>query len=138
MVKIDKAVFDAGPFIHLNEIDELDLIRLFSKIFTTKEILEECREIEKILRKFSNIIEENLNFKSKDFAKYLAEEYKLDLGEATGLALCRQKSIKFFFTDDLEAREIANVLGFNAHGTIAIILRSLKEKIIDKKEIYNI
>ncbi len=50
------------------------------------------------------------------------------------IALCKQEKIPFFFTDDLEAREVANHLGFKAHETIGIIFRNFREKIITKDE----
>jgi len=71
---------------------------------------------------------------NKDFAKYLTKRYGIDLGESTGIALCRQEKVKLFFTDDLEARQTANFLGFEPHGTIAIILRAFREKVLTKKE----
>ncbi len=134
MAKIKRVVFDAGPFIHLEEIKKFELVNLFSEISTTKEILEECKNIYKLIIKFSNIKKKELEAKNKDFAKYLIEEYNLDLGEATGISLCRQENIRLFFTDDLDAKDVANKLGFEAHGTIAIILRAFREDIINKKE----
>ncbi len=134
MAKIKRAVFDAGPFIHLEEIKKIELVRLFHEILTTKEILEECKYVYKSIIKFSNIKNKELEAKNKDFAKYLIEEYKLDLGEATGISLCKQENIKLFFTDDLDAKDTANKLGFEAHGTIAIILRAFREKMTNKKE----
>lgn len=131
---VKKAVFDAGPFIHLNEINKVDLLGLFQKILTTKEVLNECRKIILLLRSLNFIEEKELTGKSKDLAKYLLEKYNLDLGEATVIALCSQELVQLFFTDDLEARNVAKNLGFEPHGTIAIILRSLKERRLDKSE----
>lgn len=130
----NEGVFDAEPFIHLKEINKLNLTKLFKKILTTKEILEECKNILRELDKLKNIKSKELEPKNKDFAKYLLEKYDLDLGETTGIALCKQENIKLFFTDDLEAREVANMLGFEAHGTLAIILRSYKKNLLNIKE----
>lgn len=134
MVKIKQAVFDTGPFIHLNEINRISLLTLFQRILTTNEILTECRRMIDKIKKLKNIEKKELTGKSKDMAKYLVGRYGLDLGEATGIALCNQELIMLFFTDDLEARRVAKNLGFEPHGTIAIILRSFKEKKITKKE----
>ncbi len=131
MGKIDRAVFDAGPFIHLLEIEGVSLFGLFNSIQTTEEIVNECKP--KLLQ-FPNVTLTFLSGQSKDFAKYLIEQHSLDMGEATTLALCRQEKIKLFFTDDLEARHVANSLGFEAHGSISIILRAFRENIISKQE----
>ncbi len=131
---IKKAVFDAGPFIHLHEIEVLKFLSLFKQILTTEEVLEECRKIKSIIIKISNVKQKELFPASKDFAKYLINRYGLDLGESTGIALCKQEQIKLFFTDDLEARNVAQRIGFEPHGSIAIILRSFREKIISKEQ----
>ncbi|MBI3032273.1 hypothetical protein HYY69_02260 [Candidatus Woesearchaeota archaeon] len=134
MEKIKQAILDAGPYIHLHEISRLNFTDLFEEIFITSEIKEECKRIEEEINKLKNVAEKNLTTNHKDFAKYLIEGWDLDLGEATGLALCKQEKVKFFFTDDLEARHVGNSLGFQCHGTIAIILRRLKNNMIDKNE----
>jgi len=133
MARIE-TVFDAGPFIHLQEIKQLALAAQFKKILTTPEILEECKRIETVIKELKNVQERRLTAGSKDLAKLLLEKYDLDLGEATGIALCKQEKIKFFFTDDLEAKGTAQMLGFESHGTIAIILRAYREKIFSKEE----
>jgi predicted nucleic acid-binding protein len=135
MGKIKRAVFDAGPFIHLHEISKLNLNILFEKIFTTAEILKECKKIETLIKKLKNFEMKKLAAESKDLAKYLINRYNLDLGESTGIALCKQENIKLFFTDDLEAREVSKKLGFEPHGTLAILLRSFREKILTKEEV---
>ena|SRR3989344_4663813 len=132
MEKIKESVFDAGPFIHLDEIKNTKFIFLFKRILTTKEIIKECKGI--LISNLSNVIITELNPISKDFTKYISEKYSVDLGESTGIALCKQEKIKFFFTDDLEARKAAEDLGFESHGTIAIILRSYRERLLTKKE----
>ncbi len=123
-----KAIVDAGPIIHLSEIDKIELLSQFVAL-TTPTILRECKDV-----KNPNIKVVELTSSSKDFVMYVASRYHLEFGEATGIALCRQEKIKLFFTDDLEAREAAKTLGFDAHGTLAIILRALRKKIIDKKQ----
>lgn len=134
MGKIKEAVFDAGPFIHLSEIEHLSLTVLFNKIVTTKNIIDECSKIAAKIKELTMVEIKTLLTPMKNFSKYLIEEYDLDLGEATGIALCKQEKVPFFFTDDLEAREVANNLGFKAHGTVGILFRSFREKMITKNE----
>ena len=130
----NKSVFDAGPFIHLHEIGQLNLLHLFEKDLTTSEIVGECHRIKPIILKIKNVEEKNLTPQSKDFTRYLVEKYGLDLGESTGIALCKQERIELFFTDDLEAKEAAIHLGFGAHGTIAIIMRGFRNGLLTRKE----
>ncbi len=130
MEKIKQAVFDTGPFIHLQEIQQLNLLNSFESIFTTPEIMEEWNNPFKL----ANVSIKELTAPGKDFTKYLIEKYNLHLGEATGISLCRQEKIHLFFTDDLEARETAISLGLGSHGTLAIVLRYLRKGLFTKQE----
>ncbi|PIN99127.1 MAG: hypothetical protein COT90_00980 [Candidatus Diapherotrites archaeon CG10_big_fil_rev_8_21_14_0_10_31_34] len=130
MAKINQAVFDAGPVIHLTELNKQKCFYLFKKIFISKEVSEETKNSSKP----KNFVIEILDGKHKDLTKIIAEKYELDLGEASSIALCRQNSIKLFFTDDLQARVFAKEQGIEVHGTIAILLRCFREKILSKEE----
>ncbi|MBS3176659.1 PIN domain-containing protein [Candidatus Woesearchaeota archaeon] len=131
---VKAAVFDTGPFIHVNEIGSLKILRVIKKIKITLQVAEELRELKNELNIYRHIEVKKLFPQSKDLARYLIEKFDLDLGEATSIALCKQEKISLFFTDDLEAREVAKVFGFEPHGTLAIILRALRERYISKKE----
>jgi len=138
MAKIKEAVFDTGPLIHISEINKQNCFSLFKQILITKEVSDELDSLnfsgKTIIKKIKNIITKNLDGKHKDTTKIIIEKHELDFGEASSIALCKQESINFFFTDDLEARTFAKSLGLNVHGTIAILLRSFKEKILSKEE----
>ena len=60
MIKINEVVFDAGPFIHLQEVKQIDLVTVFIKILTTVEILEECKRMESIIKHLQNVEEKIL------------------------------------------------------------------------------
>lgn len=129
MAKIEAAVFDAGPLIHLQQIDSLKILGLFKKIVVSKQVYSELRE-DFPLPKNCSVAE--LNGKTKDLSKLITARYELDLGEASAMALAKQLGIKLFFTDDLNARDTSKRLGLEPHGTLAIITRAYREKIISK------
>ena len=135
MEKTKSAVFDAGPFIHLTEIKQLNLTSQYPSILTTIEILEECQNIRNEIEKIHSISIKPLLAASKDFAKYLIDQYDLHLGESTGIALCKQEHIPLFYTDDLDAREVAHALGFSPHGTLALLLRAYRKKILTRIQV---
>ena len=64
----------------------------------------------------------------------MTNEYNLDLGEAEAISLALQEKVDYFLTDDLDARQIAKEFKLETHGTIGIILRAFKEKIISKEK----
>ncbi len=71
---------------------------------------------------------------SRDFAKLLSERYSLGLGEATSIALARQERVHLFFTDDLDAREVAGHFGLEAHGSLALVARAFREAVLDRRD----
>lgn len=134
MVKIKTAVSDAGPFLHLEEVEQLGLLDVVKAVLTTPEIMDERGKITESLKRLKGVRQKELTPKNKDITKYLMRRYGLHLGETTGIALCKQEQIKLFFTDDLEARQIAQVLKLKPHGTLAIVLRALKERLLTKEQ----
>ncbi len=86
------------------------------------------------MNSIKNILRSSLSLQYKNIAKIITEQYDLDLGEATSIALAQQERISFFFTDDLEAREIAKIFHLEVHGSLGILLRAFREKRIGKDE----
>lgn len=50
----------------------------------------------------------------------------LDAGETEALALMKENPDAVFLTDDASARLAANQMGFKVHGTIGILVRSIR------------
>ncbi|MBS3092907.1 DUF3368 domain-containing protein [Candidatus Pacearchaeota archaeon] len=127
----NKIVSNTGPIIHLNEINFLKALDVFSDILIPEEVANELRKNKiSILSKIKIV---RLTSESKDKAKIITNEHNLDLGEAEAITLALQEKIDYFITDDLEARQIAKKYFIETHGTIGVILRMLKTKLIDKK-----
>lgn len=127
----NRAVSDTGPILHLNEINLIKTFDIFSEVVIPEEVERELK-ISKIpiFRKIK-ILKLSPDFKDK--VKILTNQENLDLGEAFAIVLAMQERIDLFLTDDLDARIIAVKYNIQVHGTIGIILRAFREKIIDKK-----
>ncbi len=126
---IEKAVFDAGPLIHLAEIDQLSLLSVIDEKMIPEEVYN---EFEKHRPEDISIEIENLNEKGKKYARSLVQEYHIDLGEAEAIALIKQKDLRYLFTDDWYAREVAEELGIKVHGSLGIVMRAHKQRILDR------
>jgi len=50
----------------------------------------------------------------------------LDAGETEALALMKENPNAIFLTDDASARLVAKQMGFKVHGTIGILVRSIR------------
>ena len=132
MAKIDKAVFDSGPLIHLSQIDALDVLKSVKKIMIPYGVFEEINlenQNSRLIKKI-RIVKLSKNF--KDISKIISEKYSLGLGESQVIALAKKENTGIIFTDDLDARTVAKSLGFEVHGTIGLVLRTYREKIVSK------
>lgn len=128
---IEGAVFDAGPLIHLNQIDRLDLLDVVETGYVPQPVVEEVGQ--STVQKTELQIEP-LEPSEKDRSRYLASKYGMDLVEATAVAFCIHRNVPLVFTDDLEARRVAKAVGLRPHGTLAIVTRAFREGNIGRGE----
>ncbi len=142
MARIENSVFDAGPIIHISETNAEICYSLFSSIFITPEVESEIVSKDapgkKELKNIINLSVITLDGKHKDMAKFMINKHGLDLGEASSISLCKQVSVSLFFTDDLDARIVAQKYGLNVHGTVGIIIRLFREGVLSKKNTINL
>ncbi|MAG19915.1 hypothetical protein CL618_00595 [archaeon] len=127
---VNKVCADTGPILHLQEINKVKLLKIFKKIFISKYVKEELSKykIEKLPKNFEL---EKIN---KNQVALITTKYNLDIGESSIIWLCKSLNIPLILTDDLDAREIAKHLDLKPIGTIGIIVRCFREKIINQKE----
>lgn len=127
----NKVVSNTGPLIHLTEIDLIKALIVFREIYIPQEVKNELKKNKITIPKKIKLI--NLQTKFKDIAEILVNKFSLDLGKAQAIALALQERVDLFITDDLDARTVANVHSIEAHGTVGIILKAFREKIINKE-----
>jgi predicted nucleic acid-binding protein len=123
-----RVICDAGPVIHLDEISCLDLLNDFKEI-----ILPFSVEKEIALHRPSALTASNLTVKrlaeSLDIGERLhtlCQIFSLDSGEIDSLILMQSYPAAIFLTDDAAARFVAEQMKFKVHGTIGILLRSIR------------
>ncbi len=127
----NKAVSNTGPILHLAEINLVKAFDIFSHILIPHEVEHELRKNKIVFPSQIKVIALDSEFKDK--AKIFVNQYDLDLGEAEAIALTLQEKADYFLTDDLDAREIAKNYHIEVHGSIGIILRASREKVINKE-----
>ena len=132
-----RVVSNTGPLMHLVEIDFVKALDVFQEVYVAQEVINELKRNKVKEYIFREIMLINLKPKFKDVAEILVNKFSLDLGESQSIALALQKRVDCFLTDDLDARTVANVHGLEAHGTVGIILRAFREKIINKETAIN-
>ncbi len=126
-----KVVSNTGPILHLTEVDLIKALFVFKDVFIPEEVKNELVRNKINVPKRIRLV--NIKPKFKDIAEILVNKFSLHLGEAQSIALSLQERADYFLTDDLDARTIANLHGIEAHGTVGIILRAFREKIINKE-----
>jgi len=118
----DVVIADAGCFIILSNISELDLLqKVYIKIITTPDIAHE----------YGESLPEWVIIKSpSDFQKQQILELQIDKGEASAIALALELPGSLIILDDLQARLLAVRLGIIITGTTGVLVKAKLKGII--------
>jgi predicted nucleic acid-binding protein len=125
-----RVVCDAGPLIHLDELDCLDLLADFQAVLVPEHVWQEVETHRPRALSHSGLeiqrvptgISEDASFQA------LIKTLALDLGEQAALSLMTLHPDAILLTDDAAARLAADGLGYRVHGTIGILLRAIRRK----------
>ena len=122
-------VCDAGPIIHLDELNCLDLLSEFEEIILADTVWEEIDRhrplaLERIKQ---SLIRFPGEYPTNDPLHTLCRIFSLDAGEVEALVITEKNPTAMFLTDDASARLVAEQMGFNVHGTIGILIRSIRK-----------
>lgn len=123
---ITKVVCDAGPIIHLDELNCLDLLTDFQEIILSDTVWEEIKKHRPLAIGRPSLAFTRLAAKlpANELLLTMCRVFSLDAGETEALALMEKNPKAIFLTDDASARLVAEQTGFRAHGTIGILIRS--------------
>jgi predicted nucleic acid-binding protein len=121
------AVSDAGPLIHLDEIDSLELLSAFDTLLVPETVYEEVETggVPDGLSEFTYELVE------ADETSVKSEE--LDAGERAALAVAEGREV-VLLTDDLAAREAASDAGVEVHGSIGVIALGYGRGLLDRNQ----
>jgi predicted nucleic acid-binding protein len=126
MRKSVSIVLDTGPVISLAVIDKLELLtQLFTEIAIPTAVWEELRRSD-----FFNDFPRIKSFFERRVKKINSFNELIlitDYGESESMLLYKELEADFLVIDDKKARAIAEELGINCIGTLAILIKA-KEK----------
>ena len=133
-------VADAGPVIHLDELGCLDLLDDIGDLFFPSEVWSEITSARTGVTRDCIL---NAHVVSvQEYASpgliTLAETMDLHRGETLALMLAEQKACEIFLCDDAAARLAGESLGLRVHGTLGIIVRSIRTGKKSRSEVLSI
>jgi len=126
-------VCDTGPLLHLSEAGASQLLSLAGEILIPPLVAIEFEanahgwSPPQWARKVA--LEKSTQKKAEKWAK----AKQIDAGEAEAIGLALQEQADWLLTDDAKARQFAESLGIEVHGSIAIILWAVAIGLIREK-----
>jgi predicted nucleic acid-binding protein len=122
-----RIICDAGPIIHLDELDCLNLLNDFEEIILPSSVeAEVMAHRSSALKSSSLVVKRQEVLKIGEKLQTLCQIFSLDAGETESLAIMELYPTAIFLTDDAAARLVAEQLKFKVHGTIGVLLRSIR------------
>ena len=123
-------VTDAGPLIHLTEIDALHVLTVFNTLHVPQAVWAETVDQDRVsaqdLATFQLVRHATPAVEVAQFAQ-TQHLTSLHGGEQACLFLCRQLKVSLLLTDDLAARDAARRLGLTPVGSLGVVVRAYRE-----------
>jgi predicted nucleic acid-binding protein len=118
------AVADAGPLIHLAEIDGLSLLETFAELHVPEGVWREVDRPPTIRRELTFAKRHVLERDEVDSFTVEHGLGKLQSGERESLLLCARLKVPVLLTDDLAVRRAAQGLGLTPVGSLGVVARA--------------
>ena len=130
-------VCDAGPIIHLDELDCLHLLEDFERVFVPDIVRKEVLAYRDVAFEDSNVKWTVISHQSpvEKALQTIFRLFSLDTGEVAALAFMSKEPGRMFLTDDAAARLVATKLGYNVHGTIGVLIRAIRRDLMEPEEV---
>jgi predicted nucleic acid-binding protein len=123
-------VCDAGPLIHLDELDCLDLLADFSRVVVPDIVWREVEHHRPTALDQRTIVLERLRPRREPSEELISLHRLLALhaGEVQALQLAQELNADLLLTDDTAARLAARTIQVSAHGTRGVLLRAIRRR----------
>ena len=133
-------VCDAGPLIHLDESDCLDLLADFSRVVVPDVVWREVELHRPTVLDEKTISLARLKPREEPSPELISLHRLLALhsGELQALQLAQELAADFLLTDDSAAKLAAKTIHVTAHGTLGILLRAIRRRQRTPEEILNV
>ena len=137
---MDKFVVDAGPFIHLEEINQLKLLKNLPQLYIPTSVISEIKRGAaasgnlKTINRWPNV--EILSAQRKAFLPKtgIIQKAGLQPGETDCIYLALEIPRCIMLTDVMKARATAEKLSIEVHGSIGLIAYGFRNKWLSLEE----
>ena len=130
-------VCDAGPIIHLDELECLHLMEDFERVFVPDVVRKEVLTYRDVAFEDSDVRWSGIShqFPVEAPLQTMCKIFSLDAGEVAALSFMSKEPGLIFLTDDAAARLVATKLGYNVHGTIGVLIRAVRRDLMEPEEV---
>lgn len=127
---------DAGPIIHLEEIQRREPWGLFDGALVPEpvaaELLQAPEKPGAALVKKPSFDPVPVDREVQDVATMFAMRHEISFADGTVLAVALRDEVELVATDDLDLRDAARVEGLQPVGSIGLLLRATREGLLDE------
>ncbi len=124
------AVADAGPILHLHEIDLIELLDIWDHILIPQAVWDETMGAQRVpAPRLTEMNHFSLRHVPMNALRQFIREFhleKLHAGEQECLYLCQREGVSLLLTDDLAVRRAAKRLGVRPVGSLGVIVRGYR------------
>lgn len=129
-------VCDAGPLIHLDELDCLDLLADFAEILVPDAVWQEVVHHRPNALQHPSLAFKRLpNRAASPAIMGVAALFTLHRGELAALDIAREIKHALLLTDDTAARLAARTLQISVHGTVGLLIRAIRRQQRSRAEV---
>jgi len=127
-------VCDTGPLLHLSEAGAIHLLQHAGRILIPESVTKEFNQNALGWNPPQWIEVHKLDKAAQKRSTEFIDSKTVDWGEAEAIALAIQVKADWFVTDDAKARQLAESMGLESHGSIGILLWNLAVENINGKQ----
>lgn len=125
-------ICDTGPLLHLSEANALHLLHLAGEVIIPPVVAKEFEQNSPTEKLPDWIHIKSLNGSYDE--KAMGWSRKIDAGEAAAIALALQEQAEWLLSDDAKARQFAEALDLEVHGSIGLLLWAVATGHISKRD----
>jgi len=130
-------VCDTGPLLHLSEAGAIHLLSQAGDVLIPPLVALEFEVNTPGWQPPQWVRQVSLGKEAQQKAEKWVNTKQIDAGEAEAIGLALQEQADWLLTDDARARQFAESLGLEVHGSVAILLWSVATEIVREKETAN-